>query len=270
MSLKEHAEKVLRELGLTLAQAKLYVALLRFSDSATINAISAFSNTARQDAYHLMEELQGIGLVEKVLSNPAKFKAVPIADATSLLMEKRGDKTRKLVEEATALLASFPEESPKAITQENHQFVIIPKGEALVRKVEKAIKAADSKIQVINPWKETIQWLFKLHEYFQEAIERGVKVFWITESQHQNPDSNTELINRLAHTSGFRLRTVAPTVSMKMSVFDFREVFVATNIGQHVAESPALWTNSPMMVELLRDFFDMKWKLATDYETREH
>jgi sugar-specific transcriptional regulator TrmB len=267
--LKEDAEKVLRELGLTYSQAKLYVTLLSFSEAATANAISTISNMARQDVYHVMNELQEIGLIEKVISNPVKFRAVPIADATSFLIGKRGDRTRALVEESTALLDKFPSKSSKTEAQTESQFILIPKGETLVRRVEKAIKADDSKIQVINPWQETIQWLFKLHEYFQEAIERGVKVFWITESQHQNPDSDTKIIDSLARTSGFRLRTVAPPVSMKMSVFDFREVFVATNIGQHVAESPALWTNSPMMVELLTDFFDMKWKLATDYEARE-
>jgi sugar-specific transcriptional regulator TrmB len=270
MSLKEHAEKVLRELGLTFSQAKLYVALLKFSDAATVNAISAFSDMARQDVYRLMEELQEIGLVERVVAKPAKFKAAPMANATSLLMEKRRDRTRELIEQATAILADFPEQSPKVMPQEKHQFLIIPKGEALVRRVEKAIKTADVKIQVINPWKETIQWLFKLHEYFQEAVERDVKIFWITECQHQNPDSNADIVDSFTQMPGFRLRTVATPVSMKMSIFDSTEVFMATHIGKHVAESPALWTDSPMMLELLKDFFDMKWKMAAEYEPQEH
>jgi sugar-specific transcriptional regulator TrmB len=269
LSVELQAEKVLRELGLTFSQAKLYVALLKLHDEASANGISTVSSISRQDVYHLMEELQRVGLVAKVLSNPAKFKAVPMADATSLLMERRSDRTRELLQEATDLLADFPEQNSRISPRENQQFVIIPKGEGLVRRVEKAIKAAKSKIQVITPWQETIQWLFKLHEHFQEAVDRGVKVSWITENPHCNTDSNAEIIDTFTRRPGFRLRTVVPPVTVKMSLFDLREVFLATHVEKAVAESPALWTDSLMMAELARDFFEMKWKLAADYKVHE-
>ena len=269
MSFKEHAKKVLHELGLTFSQAKLYVALLSFSDAATASAISTFSNVARQDVYHVMNELQEIGLIEKVISNPIKFRAVPIADATSFLIGKRGDRTKALVEESTALLDKFPSKSSKTEAQTEIQFILIPKGETLVRRVEKALKTADRRILVVTPWREFTQWTFTLHKRWRQTLNRGVRVNWITENQSQTSGANLEMIDSLTRNATFKLRTLPPAIDVRLSVFDGREVFIAANASVNAAEFPALWTNSPTMISTLEDYFRMKWKLAAEYKNRE-
>ena len=267
MPLKGDAEKILRELGLTFSQAKLYVALLVFSDFASAKTISTFSNVARQDVYRLMNELQEIGLVEKEVSNPARFKAVPISDATSFLIEKRKERTTALLEESAALLSKFQEKSSKTAVQEEVQFIIVPKGEPLVRRVEKALKVADKKILVVTPWREFTQWIFTLHDWWQQTLDRGVRTNWITENQPQNTDANVEMIDNFTRNPMFKLRTVPPPMDIRLSVFDSSEVFMATNVTINAGESPALWTNSPTMVSTLEDYFKMKWKQAAEYKT---
>jgi sugar-specific transcriptional regulator TrmB len=266
VSLKEHAEKVLQELGLTFSQAKLFVALVRLSECATANEISSYSNVARQDVYRLMEGLQEIGLVEKVVSNPAKFKAIPIRDATSFLVKKRKEKTHALVEESTALLTSFPELTSSTGFQDSHQFMLIPKREAVIRRIEKAIKAADEKILIITPWREFTQWMFTLHDLWQQTIKRGVTIHWITETKPRDPDSHFEMLRNFMLDPHFKLRTLHRPVNSRLGVYDHREVFIATTINNNAAESPALWTNSPTMINVLEDYFEMKWKLAAEYE----
>jgi hypothetical protein len=65
----------------------------------------------------------------------------------------------------------------------------------------------------------------------------------------------------------FELRTLPPPIDVRLSVFDGKEVFIATTATANAAESPALWTNSPAMVSTFEDYFRMKWKLAKDYKT---
>jgi len=243
----------------------LYVALLVFSDFASASAISAFSNVARQDVYRLMDELQEIGLVEKEVSNPARFRAVPISDAMSYLTEKRRERTNALLEESTALLAKLPEKNSRIAILGEIQFVIVPKGEPLLRRVEEALKAVDKKILVITPWRELTQWIFTLQEWWQQTLDRGVKVRWITENPPQNSDAKVEMIENFARKHNFWLRTVTLPIDIRLSVFDGKEVFMATQVNINAGESPALWTNSPTMIPLFEDYFTMKWDKATDY-----
>jgi len=243
----------------------LYVALLVFSDFASASAISAFSNVARQDVYHLIDELQEIGLVEKEVSNPARFRAVPISDAISYLTKKRRERTNALFEESTALLAKFPEKNSRTAIQGEIQFVIVPKGEPLLRRVEKALKTVDKKILVITPWRELTQWIFTLREWWQQTLDRGVKVRWITENPPQKSDAKVEMIENFARKHNFSLRTVTLPIDIRLSVFDGKEVFMATQVNINAGESPALWTNSPTIIPLFEDYFKMKWNQAADY-----
>ena len=264
MSFKEHGEKILHEMGLTHSQAKLYVALVRMRACATANALSNSSNIARQDVYRILEELQNLGLVEKIIANPALFKAIPIGEATSTLMEKRREKTRILLKETAELLGEFPEENSPAL-QESHQFVLIPQGDPIVRKIEEAIKTAKKKIMVITPWRELTQWMLKLNQSWKQAVERGVKVHWITESKTLDLDSRLELEQGFLRNPNFKLRTLPQRLEERLGIYDNREVFIATTRQQNAAESPALWTNNPTIVYILTDYFEMKWNQAQEY-----
>ena len=75
--LQEDCINSLMELGLTLVQAKIYLTLTKL-DNATIKAISKNSNLARQDIYRIIPSLQKLGLVEKIIDKPTKYKATPI------------------------------------------------------------------------------------------------------------------------------------------------------------------------------------------------
>jgi sugar-specific transcriptional regulator TrmB len=265
LSLQEHGEKILHELGLTFSQAKLYIALVRFNGCATANELSVFSSIARQDVYRLLEELQRVGLVEKIVGNPATFRAIPVKETISILMERRVQRTSTLLRESAEFLAKFPEKNSAEKPQDNSQFVLIPKGEMIARTIEKTIKATSHEILVITPWREFVQWLFAMHELWRQAIERGVKMRWITESKPQTSDSGLETVYTILGHPDFRLRTIKEPPKEKLGIYDSREVFIAAVDKQNAAESPALWTNNPTMVYILQEYLEMKWKTATEY-----
>jgi sugar-specific transcriptional regulator TrmB len=266
VSFKEHGEKILHEMGLTYSQAKLYVALVRMRACATANALSVSSNIARQDVYRTLEELQKLGLVEKIITNPALFKAISIGEVTSTLIEKRNEKTRALLEDTAELLREFPEENSSTF-QDSQQFVLIPKRDAIERRIEKAIKTTNTKILAISPWKEFTQWMFKLNQLWKQAFERGVKVHWITDSKTLNLNSRLELEQGFLRNPNFKLRTLPQRLEERLGVYDNREVFIATTRQQNAAESPALWTNNPTTVHILADYFEMKWNQAQEYNS---
>jgi sugar-specific transcriptional regulator TrmB len=265
VSFKEHGEKILHEMGLSISQAKLYVALVRMRTCATANALSNSSNVARQDVYRILEELQNLGLVEKIIANPALFKAISIGEATSTLIEKRREKTRTLLEDTAELLGEFPEENPPTF-QDKQQIVLMPKGGTVERRIGKAIKTTKKKICAISPWNEFTQWMFKLNQSWKQAFERDVKVHWITDSKPQNLDSIIEIACDVLGNPNFNLRILPQPLPMtRLSIYDHREAFIAITEKQSAAESPALWTNNPTIVAILTDYFEMKWNQAQQY-----
>jgi HTH-type transcriptional regulator, sugar sensing transcriptional regulator len=95
--------RTLIDLGLTAAQAKIYLSLL-WVGSATIREIAQASKVARPDTYRALSELQDIGIVEKIISVPTKFKALPIKDALDILMLRKTNETIDLNKRANRLI----------------------------------------------------------------------------------------------------------------------------------------------------------------------
>ena len=176
MATVELGEKTLRELGLTLSQARVYLALVKLGKHSTVKAVSVFSKVARQDVYRTLTELRELGLVEKVIGNPALFRAIPLQETIAILMERKNQRTNELLAEASELIKIFAVNEVSKIHQENHQFVLIPKKEVLIRRIKKVIEGAQKSILIISPWRELTQWLFNLHESWEQALRRGVKV----------------------------------------------------------------------------------------------
>jgi hypothetical protein len=112
--------------------------------------------------------------------------------------------------------------------------------------------------------------MFTLHEVWQRATERRVKIHWITDSKPQTPDSNFEMIQSVLFNPNFKLRTLPKPVNSRLGIYDHREVLIATTANTDAAESPALWTNCPTVINVLEDYFELKWKLAKEQKIEEH
>ena len=87
--------EVLTDLGLTLSQAKVYLALCRFGilDAKTV---SKNAGVPRPDVYRITSELTQLGLIEQVISRPTNFRAIPVDKVTSILLKRRKEETGRL------------------------------------------------------------------------------------------------------------------------------------------------------------------------------
>ena len=139
LSVKDQAEHILRALGLNHSQAKLYTALAIYLKSGYVNEISSFTEIPRTEVYRLLKELQDKGLVEETVLNPRRFKAVPLKEAISILVETRRRKLDLLTKETENLLMRMPKEIETPQFQNSQEFVLIPQGKPLVHRIEKAI-----------------------------------------------------------------------------------------------------------------------------------
>ncbi len=266
MPLQDHGEKILYELGLTQSQARVYLSLIRLGGQSTVKTVSDFAGIARQDVYRITTELQQLSLIETVIGNPYIFKAVPMREVVSFLVERRRKKTRTLLTEATEFLHNLSDAAAETTTaQGSSQFVLIPKKEVVMRRTEKSISTIKEKLQIFTPWREQTQWLFRQSGLFHQALARGVNIQVITEKPNA-AETCPEILRVLLKEPNFQLRNSPNPHQPRFSIFDSREVFIATLTKPNAGESPALWTTSPPIIRILEDYFEMKWTLAEKYE----
>jgi sugar-specific transcriptional regulator TrmB len=116
--------KTLIEAGLTPNQAKLYLCLLKVN-TATVSALSKETKFARQEVYRVLQELHGIGLVNKIISNPTQFEAVPIQEGASLLLSQKITELEETKIQVQSLINEYYVEKQGVQTQE-YKFHLIP------------------------------------------------------------------------------------------------------------------------------------------------
>ena len=241
--IQSNGETILNELGLTFSQARVYIALIRIGDKSTVKALVDYSKIARQDVYSILAQLHKLSLVEMIIGTPTMFRAVPMQQVIPILLDRRNQKTLALSTEATELVKKFPEKEPKTtFKQHTHEFVLIPKREAVIRKIGKSIDDAQKSIFSITPWKELTQWLFLLEKSWNKALKRGVSVRWISDKP-QNGYLGLENISFILENPHFKLKVMPNSPKKRVGIFDCKEVYVATLRESDAAESPALWTD---------------------------
>ena len=96
--------KILRDLGLTLSQAKVYFVAANLGN-AKAKDLREGSGIGRQELYRILDELLEIGLIERQISSPALFRSTPLSKGTLILLERKQAETLALGIEAQKLLS---------------------------------------------------------------------------------------------------------------------------------------------------------------------
>ncbi len=267
MLLDEYVQ-TLMQLGLTLVQAKAYLALSRL-ENANIKTISKASNLARQDVYRIMPTLQKIGLVEQIIATPTKYKAVPLKNGISSLLERRAQEHAELQTKTLQLINSLHEDNAQiapSTTEEEPQFVITSEQSLISRKLIDGATASKTSIDSVGT-RESFEALV-LHncQDFKKALKRGVKIRSITEMPPKGK-SIPRCVETLKKHPLFEVRLVSPPAPITMTTFDKKEVNICMAVGDSKA-APSLWSNNPVILALATNYFEEVWNSAFKYKRR--
>lgn len=264
MNLKSDAE-ILLHLGLTTSQEKVYLALLKLGADSKGTTIAKFADVPRQDVYRLLSELQHIGIVQKTLDTPAKFRSTLPKEAVDILLRRKMDNFSELKKEADIFAKRDREICNEASIQpEKHQFVLITDREAITCRIRGAVENTKATINTITPLNEVVPWLTVLSETYDEARFRGVKSRWITEKP-EDTSCNPKSLQTFTKHKNFKLRFVSNPLRAKLSIFDSKEVILSVFTDGGFASSPALWSNNSSLVTMAESYFETIWRSALKY-----
>ena len=255
--------QVLLNLGLTLIQTKVYLALTE-SPALKVSEISETAKVARPDVYSTLSKLHKKGLVEKILQKPLKYTAIPLNEGLRILLARRTAKYRKIRAETQLLLeTSEISNSSKSETVQEPHFAIIPKGELVVNRINTAIENAQFNIDLVLSWKRFACGIITTFtENIEKAWKRNVEVRFIVERPQKNKTAK-QLIENIKKNPSVQIRFISKHPKTVFGIYDEKEMFLIVFSKTGLPGSPALWSNNQSLIALGRERFDTLWHQAT-------
>ncbi len=266
----EDALDILRDLGLTVVQAKAYLALAR-SGALNIAATSNISKVPRTDLYRVLNELERKGLVERVIATPIEFKAIPIDECLDVLIQRRTAESLELQKKASRLRHDSKYRSSNGQARDDSsRFLLIPSNRA-AEKIGIAIDSAKQSVDVVVSWVRFSRGIFYYGEKLEKAWHRNV-VCRIVIGLPEDESVPLDLLSIFKQSPLCRAKFVSSPLQTVFGVYDRNEFFIIENPHAGLQESPALWSNNSSLISLAKDLFEILWVTAMenhDYRTDE-
>ena len=261
----EEDAQTLTKLGLNCVQARVYLSLIR-TGPAKAKQIASASNVARPDVYRTLSKLQEMGLVEKIVTTPVKFKALSIVDALHILFKRREIENFELKKKAAVLFRTYREIENTNPSEVGHEFVLIPKKEPIVLNMRKLAENARKHIYFMIPLKKLLPLIINYSEIFENTIKRNVNVQILTEKPEKKDDLMSR-ISKLNLSPHFELRMVLTPLSAHFGIYDNKKILLSTSAKSHFGDVPAIYSNNMDIIELAKEHFETAW--ITAIETKE-
>lgn len=259
--IREDDLSTLMDLGLTLLEAKAYFALST-TGTATIGTISRIACIAKQDMYRIMPRLQALGLVERIVAPQATYKAVPLENGISTLLQSKAEVYASLQEKATKLISNFKNFDPiRPLEGENPHFRIISEKSLLLRTLDTITESTRESIDIAHYWQFTKGMLFNHGSgILEKAMKRGVRIRWITENHCDRKAE--EKLGSLTRYPLFEIRYVQPPIPVRIAVYDWQEALMGIAYRREDWAS-SLLSNNKVFVEVLTSYYEQLWNYAS-------
>ncbi len=255
---EEYPIQTFVHLGLTNLQARVYMALVKIGAAgANARKIASVSSIARQDVYRILPTLEKLGLVEKIIANPAVFKPISIETALSMLMQKKSEEYIEIQKGIEQIIQTFNVEKQPEASDDNSQFIITSERKLFLKKLRDDVAEAQTSIDIIYRKQRMATVTFTAVEELVKAMDRGVRIRAVTTREQDKPlDTNTQkLLNR----ESFKIRYI-PTTPVGLVIIDGKEVNIRTTDASDKIV-PSLWTNNRSVVRLAQIYFESMWTL---------
>ncbi len=259
MQIGERVE-TLTQLGLTFNQARAYLALVELG-SASARDVAKKSKITRQDVYRVIPTLQEIGIIEKTMTVPALYAALPMQQGISILLERKTVEQEELHKKTKELMLDLKNSPKRQRPQEDNQFSMISGREAIIEKLKKDLQKAQVSVDVVTSKERFPLALLEFADLYSKVLKRGVEIRIITEQQEIGQVAQ-EVIKTLAEQSRFEVRYLSRKPEAVVSIIDKKRAFMTLSLTAHLQNASSLISNNECFVALVQSYFEGKWNKA--------
>jgi sugar-specific transcriptional regulator TrmB len=248
MNQDEHIQRLM-DLGLSLLQAKVYLNLVKL-EKADVKTIAKASNVARQDIYQIMPNLERLGLTEKILAKTTFYKATPIKEGLSILLQNKKEEYVEIEKKTSSVLKNLHAYDSKDFQDDDSKFIITSERKLFHKRMEKAFLQIQT-CDMLLPAEGLKIMLFKLFQSLKMAEKKGAKIRIVTEKIECA--SIERKLQTLKKNPLFEIKFVSLPLREGVMIFNNTEVNLCISSNSEV---PSLWTNNPQVVKVVKRSFE--------------
>jgi sugar-specific transcriptional regulator TrmB len=264
MSVTEGDVQLLTDIGFTKTQAKLYLTLLKLGLS-TGSTIYKKLDVPRTVIYRTLDEMQKMGLVEKELTTPYKYKATPLKHGMQILISQRRAQYEKIVSKAKEFLYKMQDYNEEKTVNKEYTFSIIDGKERILQIMKENHKGAKKSVYVLTTLDRWMQILTYCFKEFKESIARIAKYHLVVQIPNYE-FTFPERVHALLANPSFELKTTYKRLQNNIGVFDSKYATFNFFPAKPLGDSPVLYTNHPSFLSMAQDHFEKVWKSAEKYK----
>jgi sugar-specific transcriptional regulator TrmB len=254
-------------LGLTLVQSKVFLALSK-SENATIGDISELSKVPRQDIYRTVQDLQELSLVEKLVTKPVRFQAIPMDEACTILLNRKRDEYTRLVRLQKNFVHNYNLKRQLSLRdRRDYEFCFVKGREALFKNIAENFRKSERRIDIATSQERLLQSLNYLGAGYKDCLEKGVKFRIITEKP-QDTNSFLQDSKIIEKHSNVELKYVDTPLKAIAVIFDEKTALTAVTVGEPLLKSPIIFTNNPVFLTIFQEYFENIWKTGKHYHKK--
>jgi sugar-specific transcriptional regulator TrmB len=267
LSPQDNGVNVFTQLGLANRHAEVYIAIVKLGQP-TARSIAQTLQIARAEVYRAIPELQKLGLIRKIVATPATFRATPLSEGLSILLQRNAEKHKKTQRKAEQFLQNFKNHNREELSQENSYWLTVG-SKPVDREYLRDLSEIQTSKDCILKWRVILAVVNRDFEYIKKALEKGVKIRYIT---HIPEDMKMpQIIQTLMKTGSFEVKSASTIPKADLDIFDKKLVHIITVPSSNPKEIEVLRLNNPAVVELAQDYFELKWQSATTLaSTKKH
>ena len=255
LEFKEESLQLMTSLGLSVLEAKVYLALAKMG-KAPAKTISKASRVSQPDVYRVLSKLENHGLVEREVAIPNQFRATTMDEGLALLLQRRDNQSSMLHKKATELLQDFKEKEKTAL-EETPKFVMLPA--VHVHRIRNAIDSAQRSVLCFTSLDMFRKVRFITEDVWKRGVKRGIKFQFII-GKPEDQKVILKLAPVLKNNECFEIKWTRTSMPC-MILIDKKEVFLRTEMN---LEAPVLWSNNPVIVAMIQEHFETKWKILEE------
>jgi sugar-specific transcriptional regulator TrmB len=258
LELEDESYQVLTSLGLTILEAKVYLALVK-QNEASAKTISKASKVSQPDVYRILTKLENRGLIERIIALPSRFKATPADEGFALLLQRRDNQSAILHKKATELVQSLRGDGIKtnAFQEEPAQFILVPG--VHVHRIKNAVDNAQKSVLCFTSLEMFRKVRFVTEDVWKRGVKRGTKFQFLIGKPHDEKVV-LELDPTLKNNDLFETKFIRASLPC-MILIDDKEIFLRTEMN---LDAPVLWSNNHFIVGIIEKYFETMWSMREE------
>lgn len=248
----ENRIQCLTKLGLTYTQARIYTLLESF-DKSQAKTLTYLSKLPRQDVYKTLDELYELGFIEKELTKPVTFRAIPAKKCLSILIQNRKNKIIEIEEIAKKAFTSVDKKNVLTETRTLKNSILSLKKESILLETSKMINNAKESIWVLSASQKLFPWLLTDKKLLRKALDRKVKIQLIT--NQDDIDLTRKALLKLNNNSYFEIRYLPFSPETSFGIYDKKTMIFELEATNGFLDAETIITDNPSAVNVATNCF---------------